>query len=350
MSRIELVPSRWVGEGERSFVIAEAGVNHNGDPELALRLIEVAADAGADAVKFQTFRAETLASPSARKAAYQAAATGGEESQAAMLQRLELSPQVHQRLIERCRELDLVFLSTPFDLRSLEFLDRLQVPALKLGSGEVTHHRLIQAAAATGRPLILSTGMATLDEIGAAVGVFNAAGGRALVLLHCVSAYPAPAEQVNLRAISTLAQAFGVPVGFSDHTVGTDVAIGAAALGAAVIEKHFTLDRGLPGPDHAASLEPSELKQMVEGIRRVSVALGDGVKRPMPCELDTLEVARRSLAAARDLPVGVELQPSDLIGLRPATGICPSQESSVVGRRLGRAVQAGQLLRLEDLE
>jgi N,N'-diacetyllegionaminate synthase len=338
------IAGRPVGGGAPVFVVAEAGVNHNGDPDLARRLVDVAADAGADAVKFQTFRAGALVSRSAPKAAYQAETTGSAESQRAMLERLELSAEAHLALREQCRRRGLVFLSTPFDEASADLLERLEVAAFKVPSGEITNPGLLRHVAAKGRPVILSTGMATLEEVAAAVEIIRTAGDPPLALLHCVSAYPAPPAEMNLRALDTLAAAFGCPVGLSDHTVGHEVALAAVARGAALLEKHFTLDRALPGPDHRASLEPAGLRALVAGVRVVESALGDGDKRPAPSEADTRRVARRSLVAARALAAGTRLAAADLVVKRPGTGIAPADAARVVGRVLRRDVAADEVL------
>ncbi len=343
------IGDRRVGPARPCFVIAEAGVNHNGDPETALRLVDTAAGAGADAVKFQTFRAELLVSPDAPKAEYQKRTTGGDESQLDMLRRLELPEADHRRLIARCAERGICFLSTPFEQPSADLLDRLDVPAYKIGSGELTNLPLLTHVAGKGRPIILSTGMATIDEVAAAVEAVRAAGCEQLALLHCVSNYPADPADANLRAMATLAEAFDVPVGFSDHTEGDEVALAAVAMGACILEKHFTLDRTLEGPDHRASIEPDALAAMVRRIRRVESALGDGTKAPATTEANTAAVARRSLVFARDLPAGHVLSAGDLAVRRPGTGLAPNRLGEVVGRRLAGAVRAGQLLREETL-
>lgn len=341
------IAGRLVGPGRPCFIIAEAGVNHNGSLDLALRLVEAAADCGADAVKFQTFTAAEVASPQAPKAAYQRAGEGGEESQYAMLERLELSPEAHRALQARCRQLGLIFLSTPFGPASADLLDDLDLPAFKIPSGEVTNLPFLRQVAAKGRPVILSTGMCDLAEVGAAVEALDQAGCPALALLHCVSAYPADPAQANLRAMTSLAQAFGRPVGFSDHTPGNEVALAAVALGAAILEKHFTLDRALPGPDHRASAEPEEFKNLVAGVRKVESALGDGQKVLQPCEREIRDVARRSLVAARDIAAGQILEADLLLLRRPGTGLGPEWLPRLLGRPAARDIASGQLLSLE---
>lgn len=343
MGRIEPVAlrDRRLGPGEPVYVIAEAGVNHNGDAALAERLIDAAADAGADAIKFQTFDADALVATGAPKASYQLERTPEAESQLEMLRALELDADAYPQLVERCRERSLAFLSTPFDAASVELLVGLGVPALKIASPDLTNVLLLEQAAATGLPLLVSTGLATAEEVGEALAPLPA--GR-VVLLHCVSAYPAPTDEANLRAIPALAERFGVPVGYSDHTLGADAPLAAVALGACVVEKHLTLDRTLPGPDHAASMEPEELAALVSSIRAVESALGDGVKRPMPSEEANRSVVRRSLAAARDLETGTTLAREMLTALRPGTGIAPTRLAEVVGRTLARDVRRGELL------
>ena len=342
------IGGRRVGPDQPCFVIAEAGVNHNGDLELARRLVDAAAEAGADAVKFQTFSADRLATAAAPQADYQRRNTGIEESQRAMLHRLELTAEAHRELMARCRERGILFLSSPFDEDSADFLEELGVPAFKIPSGELTNVPFLAHVARKGRPLIVSTGMATLDEVRPAVETIRQAGSPPLALLHCVSSYPAQPADVNLRAMATLREAFAVPVGFSDHTAGTDIALAAVALGANILEKHLTLDRTLPGPDHLASLEPDEWIAMVVALRRIEAALGDGRKRPAPSEADAARVARKSLVAAGDLPAGCVLRRDHLAIRRPGTGLPPGRLESVLGRRLRRALAAGAVL-TEDL-
>jgi len=342
------IGNKLIGPGQPVFVIAEAGVNHNGDLKLARVLIDVAVEAGADAVKFQTFRADRLATPDAPKAEYQLQTTGNAESQFEMLQRLELSADAHRELQAYCHERGIIFLSTPFDEEAVELLDDLGVPAFKISSGDLTNSPLLEQVAGKGRPVILSTGMSELSELIEAVSVLNTAGCENPVLLHCVSNYPADPVEINLRAMQTMRSAFDVPVGFSDHTEGIDVAVAAVALGACVIEKHFTLDRTLPGPDHRASLEPAELRELVRSIRRVETALGNGRKVPTASELETATVARRSLVAARDIPAGVTLERDMVVMRRPGTGMSPAMLNTLIGRRTVRQIAAGTILE-EDM-
>lgn len=343
------VAGRSIGTG-RVLVIAEAGVNHNGRPELAEQLVDVAADAGCDAVKFQTFDPELLAAPAAAKAAYQRETTGDAGSQREMLGHLVLSPEAHERLLKRAEQRDIVFLSTPFDTPSADFLEALGVPAFKVSSGDLTNLPFLAHVARKARPMLLSTGMATLTEALTALETVESAGTRDVALLHCVSSYPAAPQDCNLRAIETLRRACGRPTGWSDHTTGIDISVAAAALGADLIEKHVTLDRTLPGPDHRASLEPSELAAMVRSIRRVEAALGDGRKTPRPVEAPIAAVARRSLCYRAALPRGTVVAAQDLIALRPGTGLRPGQEAVLVGRCLVRDVAPGDLVRIDDFE
>jgi N-acetylneuraminate synthase len=337
------------------LLIAEAGVNHGGSVELALELVDAAVDAGAGAVKFQSYRTELLVSPDAPQAAYQARnAPAG--SQAEMLRALELSPEAHRRIADHCADRGIAFLSTPFDPPSLELLTELGVPRLKVASGELTNGPMLLRMARTGLPMIVSTGMATLDEVADALAIIAIgrdgsdtaprqkvrADARLRVesdpslvgdvtLLHCTSSYPAPAESVNLRAMDTLARTFGLPVGYSDHTDGIAVAIAAVARGAVVIEKHLTTDRTLPGPDHAASLVPPSFAAMVAAIRTVERSLGSSEKGVDPAEAEVRLVARRSLVAARDLSSDRSIVEGDLIALRPGDGMSPSEGWDALG-------------------
>ena len=339
-----------VDPGAPCFVIAAAGVNHNGDLDLARRLLDVAVEAGADAVKFQTFNAARLVSADAPKADYQTQTTDPRESQLDMLQALELDEAAHRELQAYCRRNETLFLSSPFDEGSADLLAELDVPAYKLGSGEVTNWPLLRHVAAKGRPVILSTGMATLAEVDDAVRVVNEAGNQALVLLHCVTNYPADAGDANLRAMATMAEAFEVPVGYSDHTRGSAVPLAAVALGACVIEKHITLDRTMPGPDHQASAEPDEFKQLVAAIRDVERSLGSGIKQPAPSEAANREVVRRSIASSRAIAEGATITLDMLKMVRPASGLAPALTPEVIGRRARHAIPTDTLLSWEDLE
>lgn len=343
------VAGRRVGAGQPCFVIAEAGVNHNGSLDLARRLVDVAAQSGADAIKFQTFRAERLVSPAAPKADYQLQTTDAEESQFAMLHRLELSAEAHHELMAYARAQNILFISTPFDEESADLLEDLGVGAFKIPSGEITNLPFLEHVARKGRPMIVSTGMATLGEVETAVDAIERAGNDAIVLLHCVSNYPAAPEDVNLRAMHTMQVAFGLPVGYSDHTTGAEVALAAVALGACALEKHFTLDRSLPGPDHRASLEPDELRALLHGVRRVEAALGSGRKQPAASEQNTAAVARKSLVAARALSAGERLGAADIAIRRPGSGLPPAMLPYITGRTLRVALAAGELISLEAL-
>jgi N-acetylneuraminate synthase len=346
-----------------TIIIAEAGVNHNGSIDLALRLIDAAAEAGADMVKFQTFRSQELVSRYAAKAEYQQRTTDAAESQLEMLRRLELGVPEHERMVHHCLERGIKFLSTPFDSTSAALLvQRFGLATLKIASGEITNGPLLLQMARTGRKLILSTGMSTLGEVEAALGMlafgfldeertpssrdefaeaFASNSGQAALqervsLLHCTTEYPAPYADVNLRAMDTLRIAFGLPVGLSDHTPGTTVPIAAVARGAELIEKHFTLDRELPGPDHAASLEPDELASMVRQIRATEAALGDGHKRPVPSERNNINVARKCLVARTQIRVGEAFTPTNLGAKRAGGGISPLLYWDWLGKRATR--------------
>ena len=331
-------------------IIAEAGVNHNGDIEQACRLIDVAADAGADFVKFQTFDPEALAAPEARKADYQIKTTGNDESQLQMLRKLALSPADHQRLIDHCSQRAIGFLSTPFDDASAEMLAGLGVAAFKISSGDLTNLPLLKFVSGFGKPMIVSTGMGDLEEVEDAVAAMRSARANDITLLHCVTDYPADPADANLRAMATLAAAFEVPVGYSDHTEGINVSLAAVALGATVIEKHFTLDRSLPGPDQLASLEPAELADLVTGIRTVEQALGTGRKIPSEKELRNRIAARRSLVTTQDIAAGRLLQPGDLAVMRPGSGLAPKELERVIGMRVRWDIPGGTMLSEDMLE
>jgi len=343
------IGERRVGRGEPCFIIGEAGVNHNGSFELARELVDVAIDAGCDAVKFQTFVPEKVCSPLAPKAQYQLETTGAEESQLEMGKKLELPFEAFRDLRRYCTDKGITFLSTPFDYESADFLAELPVPAFKIPSGEITNLFFLEHIARKGRPLIVSTGMATLEEVRTAIEAIRHTGNEQMVLLQCVSNYPADPSSMNLRAMHTLEEAFGLSAGLSDHTVGTEIAFAAVALGACVIEKHFTLSRELPGPDHHASLEPHDLRKLVKGIRNIEAALGDGIKQPVAEEMDTAAVARRSLVAAAFIPAGAALTIELLDILRPGTGLSPAMRPQVLGRRARHDIEAGTILSLDML-
>lgn len=333
------------------FVIAEAGVNHNADLTLALRLCDAARAARADAVKFQTFRAQDLVAPGAPSASYQARQTG-EHDQFALLRRLELSLSQHRQIQAHCERIGIEFFSTPFSVAAVDMLVGLGVRRIKIASGELTHRALLEHAAATGLPLLISTGMATLDEVAQALDWLRPARKTLddVVLLHCTSAYPAPDDSLNLLAMQSMARALGLPVGYSDHSLGLEAALAAVALGAVVIEKHLTLDCRLPGPDHAASLEPEAFAALVRGVRRVSAMRGDGCKAPRPEERETVLRVRRSVVAAADIAAGTVLTAALLQCRRPATGIAPRDLPRLPGLRTRTALAAGAVLQWEDLE
>ena len=322
----------------RTLIIAEAGVNHNGDLELAKQLIDVAANAGADYVKFQTFSADRIVSQSALKAEYQQQTTDASETQYEMLKRLELSHEMHLELIKHCEKQSIKFLSTGFDIESVKFLVGLGIDLIKIPSGEITNLPYLRFIGALGLPVILSSGMSTMDEIGDALKILESAGlSRSQVtVLHCTTEYPTPMVDVNLRALNSINKTFGVIVGYSDHTVGIEVSIAAVALGASVIEKHFTLDRLLPGPDHKASLEPNELIAMVKAIRNIEHSLGSGVKEPALSEIKNLHIARKSIMAKQQIAKGEVLSASNLIVKRPGDGISPMHWDLLVGQIASR--------------
>lgn len=353
----------------RIFVIAEAGVNHNGSRDLAFRLIDAAVDAGADAVKFQTFKTTQLVTRTAKKAPYQQVATGGQEGQFSMLEKLELSYPVHRELAQYCQKKDITFLSTAFDHESLRFLvDELDIPMLKIGSGDINNAPFLLEHALTGKNILLSTGMSDLSDIEEALGVlaFGYTGGKIpsrtafkaayysengqkalrekVTLLHCTTNYPTAPADVNLKAINNMARTFRLKTGFSDHSDGLVAAIAAAAMGAAILEKHFTLDRTLEGPDHKASLEPDELKEMIESVRAVQTLMGDGIKRPMDSEIDNREVARKSIVATCRIQVGEVLTTENISIKRPGNGRSPMEYWQLIGSRSSQAYEEDEVL------
>ena len=330
------------------LIIAEAGVNHDGNLEQALALVDAAVDAGADIVKFQTFSANRLVTRGAIKAPYQKETTDPLETQYEMLHRLELSQAMHEALISKCLQKKIRFLSTGFDIESLNLLHSLGLDLCKIPSGEITNLNYLRHAGSLGLPVLLSTGMANLGEVEAAIQVIEAAGTlrHLITLLHCTTEYPTPMEDVNLRAMISMKQAFGVEVGYSDHTPGIEVAIAATALGATVIEKHFTLDRNLPGPDHKASLEPHELKAMVNAIRNIEVALGDGIKQASRSELKNKPIARKSIVARREISAGELFSEENLAAKRPGTGISPMRWDEIIGKIARRNFAVDELIEL----
>ena len=340
----------------RVFIIAEAGVNHNGDEALAIQLVEIAASCGADAVKFQTFSADKLVARGTAKASYQARETG-DGDQHGMLKALELSDAAHERLAQACARHGIEFMSTPFDEEAADMLLDLGMQRIKVPSGELTNLPFLRFLAAKGVPLILSTGMADIQEIDQAVQAVRTIWSRmgytpaadALTVLHCTSNYPATFSDVNLNAMQTIGREIGVPIGYSDHTLGIAVSTAAVALGATVIEKHFTIDKRMSGPDHSASLDPDELKVMVESIRAVEQSLGSAIKAPTATELPIRALVRRSVTVLRDIEAGTILQEDDVALLRPGTGIPPSELEQVTGRQTRQAMTAGTTLNGSDL-
>jgi len=348
----------------RVFVIAEAGVNHNGNVGIAKRMIDVAKEAGADAIKFQTFQAEKLVTATARKADYQIDMTGSHETQLEMLRRLQLGSDDFVELFRYCCDREIIFMSTPFDEESADMLDMLGMEIFKIPSGEITNKPLIEHVAKKGKPLILSTGMSSLEEVKKAVSWIKAVRKKVVsrfeplphpfsslpVLLHCVSSYPAVFEELNLKAMKTMGDVFRLPVGFSDHSPGIEASIAAVALGASVIEKHFTLDKGMEGPDHSSSLDLEELKELIRTIRNIEVALGDGTKRPVKSEMGTRAFVRKSIVATKDIKSGEKIR-LDNIGIkRPGTGISPEYRDRVAGMVAVRPIAADSVIAWEDVK
>ncbi|MCJ8314568.1 MAG: N-acetylneuraminate synthase [Pseudomonadales bacterium] len=341
----------------KSYIIAEAGVNHNGSEQLALELIDAAAESGSDAVKFQTFKAEKLVAKGTSTAEYQRKQTGSND-QYAMLKKLELTEDFHRTLIKRCEKVNIEFLSTPFDIDSAKFLVSLGMKRIKIPSGELTNLPFIRELSRFNLPMILSTGMSDLSEVKDAINAiqetrdfysFTEKLTDKLTVLHCTSNYPAKYEDINLKAIRTMKRDLALPIGYSDHTDGIFVSVAAIAMGAVLIEKHFTLDRALPGPDHQASLEPQELKLMVKQIRQIESCIGDGIKQPKDNELPIRDLVRRSVVLATDKLVGEKICTNDLILLRPGTGIAPKDIDKVIGRRLKKSISVGEMLNWQDL-
>ena len=320
------------------IIIAEAGVNHNGDIQVAKELIDVAADAGVDYVKFQTFKADSLVSKSAKKAEYQSInINDGDDSQYAMLKNLELSHDNHLELMSYCAERKIQFFSTAFDVEGVNYLNDLGLSFFKIPSGEITNYPYLKAVALCGKPVVMSTGMCSEVDIKQAINVLVKFGlkNEVISILHCNTEYPTPMKDVNLKAMLAIQEAFGVQVGYSDHTLGIEVPIAAVALGAIIIEKHFTLDRTLPGPDHVASLEPSELKEMVSAIRNIELAMsGDGKKKPSESETKNIAIARKSIHISKSLSKGHTITDDDIISLRPGDGISPMEWENIIGKKL----------------
>ena len=327
------------------YIIAEAGVNHNGSFELACKLVDAAKDAGVDCIKFQTFKSSNLVSHNAQKAEYQKDTTG-DGSQVDMLKKLELSYDEFLALKDYCDKIGICFLSTPFDFDSIDFLNSIDMPFWKIPSGEVTNLPYLVALAKTGKPVVMSTGMCEMDEIAAAISVLKDNGIKDIKLLHCNTEYPTPFEDVNLKAMQTMRDVFELEVGYSDHTKGIEVSVAAVALGATVIEKHFTLDRNMEGPDHKASLEPDELKAMVSSIRHIEQALGSGDKTPSPSEKKNITVARKSIVAKIDIKKGEVLTEKNITVKRPGTGVSPMRWHEVIGTKAVKDFQEDELIEL----
>lgn len=332
------------------YIIAEAGVNHNGDINLALQLIDKAKECGCDCIKFQTFKTEELVTQSARKAEYQIENTQNEDCQFKMLKKVELSFEDFKMLKAHCDEIGIDFMSTPFDLSSVDLLEELGVSVYKMSSGDITNKQLLQYVAQKKKPMIVSTGMCTMDEVQEAVEWIERCDNREITLLHCTSNYPAPYDEVNMNAMLTIKKAFPYEVGYSDHTKGIEIPIMAVALGAKVIEKHFTLDKTMDGPDHKASLDVQELGKMVHAVRNVESALGDGFKNPTKSELSTRDVARKSVVLKRDIMKGSTLTYEDIALKRPGTGIQPKYFDDLIGKTLTRDMKKESLLSWEDVE
>jgi len=347
MKKMIKIENRYISEDYPTFIIAEAGVNHNGSLELAKKLVDVAKEAGVDAVKFQTFKTEKVVSKFAPKAEYQIKNTGNNESQYEMIKKLELTEEEFIELYKYTKEKGLIFLSTPFDFESADFLEDL-VPAYKISSTDLTNLPFLEYIAKKGKPIILSTGMATLGEIEEAVNTIKKYN-EDIILLHCITNYPADFEELNLRAIKTLKEAFKLPVGYSDHSLGIYAPIAAVTLGAVVIEKHFTINKNLPGPDHKASLNPEELKEMVKAIRLIEKALGDGIKRPTFSEEKIKKVVRKSLVANVDIPKGSIIKREMVTIKRPGIGIEPKYLDKIIGKKAKRDIKKDEVIRWEDI-
>ena len=331
----------------KTYIIAEAGVNHNGSLDVAIRMVDAAVEAGADAVKFQTFKAEKVISVNTPKAGYQKETTGSDESQLEMVRKLELDEAAHKKLFRYCKDKGILFLSSPFDLESIDLLNRLDMQIFKIPSGEITNLPYLRKLGALGKELIMSTGMADLSEIEDALDVLTGAGTKLkdITVLHCNTEYPTPFEDVNLRAMLTIKTTFpGVNIGYSDHTLGIEIPIAAVAMGATIIEKHFTLDKNMEGPDHRASLEPNELNSMVTAIRNIEKAMGNGIKKPSPSELKNKPIARKSVVAARNIEKGAEFTEENLTVKRPGTGINPMRWDEVIGRKASRNFNEDEII------
>lgn len=346
------IGSKKIGYEYPCFFIAEAGVNHNGELDKALALVDVAADSGADVVKFQTYRPEDVVIEKGEMAEYQKRNLGKVTSQLEMIRGFWLDEKFYPEIIKRCNERDIIFMSTPHGgKKSVDFLETLNVPAYKIGSGDLTNYILLNRIAKTGKPIILSSGMATLDEVKEAIAYNRSKGNNQIAALHCTTNYPCPAEEVNLKAMATMMNELDVPIGFSDHTDNATAAIAAATFGMAIYECHFTLDKNLPGPDHIASAEPDELKQRIKLIRNVEIILGRSEKKPNESEIKSMrDLVRRSIVMVKDLPAGHILQEADLEAKRPGDGTSPTEYEKFLGRRLRRVVKADHQITFDDTE
>ncbi len=329
-----------------TFIIAEAGVNHNGKIELAKKMIDLAQEAGADAIKFQTFRAENLVSKFAPKAEYQQKNTGNDDSQLAMLKALELSYSDFAELNTYCQDIGIAFMSTPFDLESISFLDQLGMSIFKIPSGEITNLPYLKTIAKLNKKIILSTGMSSLQEVEDAIDLLTGNGAKDISLLHCTTEYPAPLQDVNLKAMNTLKEKFGLEIGYSDHTIGIEIAIAAVAMGATIIEKHFTIDKNMTGPDHKASLNPDELKAMITAIRNIELALGNGLKIPSQSEIKNIDIARKSIVAGCSIKEGDVFTEKNIAIKRPGTGISPMEWDTILGKTAIRNFNEDELIEL----
>lgn len=332
------------------YIIAEAGVNHNGDINLAKKLVDIAKKAGCDCVKFQTFSADKIVTKKAKKAEYQVENTKNNDSQYEMLKKLELSYEEFKELKDYCDEINIDFLSTPFDEDAADLLEDIGVSAYKIPSGEITNKPLLQYVARKNKKMLVSTGMCTLEEVRKAIGWIEEVGNKDIVLFHCTSNYPAPFESVNMEAMLTIGAEFDYPIGYSDHTKGIEISLMSVAYGATVVEKHFTYDKNADGPDHKASLEPDELSCMVEAIRHIEVAKGNGEKKPTQSEMSTREVARKSLVWSRDMSVGDVVKREDLCCKRPGTGIQPEDLEKIVGCKIMKACNEDGLVCWSDVD
>ncbi len=344
------IGKKTIGSNHPCYVIAEAGVNHNGDLKLALDLVRAAKATGADCVKFQTFKASQLATPNAPKANYQLKVTSPEESQFDMLQKLELQMEDYQKIIYLCRELDIQFLSTPYNSEDADFLNKLGVDAFKIASGQLVEIPFLKHVASLGKPIIISTGMANLAEVYEGISAIRKNGNNQIILLQCTTNYPSAIEDANINAMTTMQKALNITIGYSDHVPNNYACYTAVALGAKCIEKHFTLDQNLPGPDHSCSLNPEQFTQLVNGIRQVEKSLGNPVKQPTQAEIDNTEGMRRSIVAIKDIAQGAVIKKSDLGFKRPATGLAPKELSKIIGKKTKQALSNDTILQNHHLE